>query len=579
MSDGELDLNFLPQWLPDETLFSLSSRYNSLTGKPAGKHTSRMLFGSSRSGYQHDFPSGIKYFVKTTEGKYGHSRDIITTRTLLAYYVPFKKHEIIQSAIATMKSPRIGGLKFQLGILTSGTRANNPLRCCIDCIAEDKQYFQVAYWHLAHQFPGVLICHRHLSPLYTSNIKSTGVERFSYFLPSSNRKDLDELLLHDPSTTDLLTRITMMTTSFIADVKTSNKLKTIRTTIRKRMRQMNFISDSGRTKVTRASNDFYKFISPLYSISEFQSIPNTTESLGYMIPRLISENAAPTHPLKYFLFLTWLFNSYDKYIETVNTKIVRPHSVSNKGRLKKKDIKQKKIQFLKLIAQGVSSTESSRKMRIEPATGIKWAKEAGIIIKRKPKKLKGPLVADIKTKIEAGIEKSLIAASHKVSISTIARILYSDPDLESTWKQNNFLRKRDSYRRKWHLLRKSYGHLGVKAVRGMSKATYTWLYRHDHIWLKTENSKIDKIKPDRRQTVDWQARDDELAHSIQKALEKILNSQKSKKITLGHLCKHIPDLKRRLSQTKRLPKTKNLLDLSLQKNIPRGKNDTLPIKR
>ena len=183
-----------PNWLEDETLFSLVSRYHRLSGHPSPKHTARILFGSAMSGYQHDLPSGIDEFVRVTRGQRGSSIEIINQRTILPFFLAFRTDRDERNAQAAMRGPRIGSLKYQLGILTSRFRAHHPLRACWLCMAEDKENHGTAYWRRIHQFPGVLICIKHESPLAVSDIKTSGVRRFDYLLPEPH--ELAKASLH-----------------------------------------------------------------------------------------------------------------------------------------------------------------------------------------------------------------------------------------------------------------------------------------------------------------------------------------------------------------------------------------------
>lgn len=58
----------MPQWLPDETFFSLVSRYHAVSGNRLAAHTNLALFGVHRGGSQHDFPTHLTNFTTRTEG-------------------------------------------------------------------------------------------------------------------------------------------------------------------------------------------------------------------------------------------------------------------------------------------------------------------------------------------------------------------------------------------------------------------------------------------------------------------------------------------------------------------------------
>jgi hypothetical protein len=49
-------------WLPDETLFSLCSRYHRASGNQLPTTTCKALFGHKLQGAAHDFPARLNHF-------------------------------------------------------------------------------------------------------------------------------------------------------------------------------------------------------------------------------------------------------------------------------------------------------------------------------------------------------------------------------------------------------------------------------------------------------------------------------------------------------------------------------------
>jgi hypothetical protein len=177
------DLHPLPSWLPDETLFSLASRYHHLSGNRLASHTCHELFGHGQQGAQHDLPTRLTHFVSATGGVLGDARTIIHRHTILPFFLHFIGEEKAENAICTLEGRSLGGLKFQLGLVTSRFRANHPLKACPVCMQHDHGIHGTPYWHRDHQYPGVWICPTHGVPLLMSTVKSSGVGRFLWYLP------------------------------------------------------------------------------------------------------------------------------------------------------------------------------------------------------------------------------------------------------------------------------------------------------------------------------------------------------------------------------------------------------------
>lgn len=176
----------LPQWLPDETFFSLASRYHAISGNRLPAHTNLALFGLRRSGCQHDLPTHLDQFAQRTEGRLGSAETIARNHTILPFYLPARSEEEAVAALESLIGPPNGMLKYRLGIVTSRFRANHPLKACPACMEEDVSEQGVAYWHRAHQLPGVWVCRRHSVWLHEATLKSTGVQRFGWLLPKAS---------------------------------------------------------------------------------------------------------------------------------------------------------------------------------------------------------------------------------------------------------------------------------------------------------------------------------------------------------------------------------------------------------
>ena len=103
------------QWMPDETLYSLASRYHWLLGSRRPDETCRALFGHHRSGSSHEFPAFVDEFAARTSGALGDSRSIILERTLLSFYFPFRSSTDASNAVAAVRVSALGSLKGRLG--------------------------------------------------------------------------------------------------------------------------------------------------------------------------------------------------------------------------------------------------------------------------------------------------------------------------------------------------------------------------------------------------------------------------------------------------------------------------------
>jgi len=71
--------------LPNETLFSISTRHHAFWGHSLARKTSLLLYGKAQGGYHHDLPNCLHAFCERTENRYGNITEICLERTLLRF--------------------------------------------------------------------------------------------------------------------------------------------------------------------------------------------------------------------------------------------------------------------------------------------------------------------------------------------------------------------------------------------------------------------------------------------------------------------------------------------------------------
>lgn len=224
----------------------------------------------------------------------------------------------------------------------------------------------------------------------------------------------------------------------------------------------------------------------------------------------------------------------------------------------------------------MSIAKASREARVDHATGLGWATEAGFKTHRRPKKITATTREKIVFRLKKGKSKKALAVHHSISQVSVSRILRSTPGLMQEWQAARMSRRRSLERRRWKRLVASHGHLGNKILRQMAPASYAWLYRNDRAWFDEIRSTVGRIVREPRSRVDWKTRDELLAKAVESAAAKIVFNEPKTRITFGMLCTHIDELKPRLSQTKKLPLTKRALKQALRRGRATKHGESLP---
>lgn len=157
----DLKFHFFPAAFPDETLHSVLSRYARLCGGSSRK----AAFAGERAAASFTqnvaFPSRLGDLVDALpRGACCSLSQIIARHTLLPYYAPFLTRYQLQNAQVSMAGES-RGLMLKLGINASRIEWASRTRFCPECLEENIRRVGAAYWHRAHQLPGVLVCPDH----------------------------------------------------------------------------------------------------------------------------------------------------------------------------------------------------------------------------------------------------------------------------------------------------------------------------------------------------------------------------------------------------------------------------------
>ncbi len=552
-------------WLPNETVFSYASRFHRLSGNPSPSLTAHMLFGHAKRGYQHDLAAGLGELTKALP-HLGAPEDIATTRTLLSYYLPFQNKKNTELAIDALCGEKVGGLKYQLGILTSRIGSNHPLKACSRCISEDIEEFGVGYWHLDHQYPTALICLKHDSILRSEYSKSSGSGRFRWMLPDeTNFADSSESLASTPEhrkLTQLSLRLAALTPSFVFDPEVLTRA------IRGRMEQFGLSRGAHQINQNRTAEGYLYALQNLQDHWSLRRLPRTSTAVKKQIVPILRNAATTKSPVKQLTVLLWLFESWEDFWESYTEHRLDPPPDELQYSLPEQT-QRFDAQFVELVQQGMSITAAAKRMGISVSTAQRNAAARELQVHRRPKRIRGSLEVDLIQKLELGTGKKDCADDLGISVTSINRYLALHPSLKEKWSVIRFEAARSDQRRHWRFSIQQHGL--VKDARAHAKSTYAWLYRHDREWLTNFNEGNKKPPKGNNSRIDWQSRDQELHSQLLETYRRLVVAGKSPtQNSIKQICESVPSLGPYVSKLDRLPKTNKVVQLHITpKRSPR----------
>jgi hypothetical protein len=547
----------IPLWLPDETFFSLISRYHVLSGNRLAEQTAFALFGHRRHGNQHDFPSHLGDFVDRTGSALGNAEAIACDRSILPFYLSLRTKADANRAISALTGAPAGMLKYQLGILTSRFRAHHPLKACPACMDRDAAEFGSTYWHREHQFPGVWVCPLHQTALLEASVKSTGVERFGWSLPRSGQLRPATAAAMSNETVALAIQLAQLVKAWSAlppDVQLDAGV--LSRTYRQALPGDHSCRQARRAHAKQWAEDFCSRIAPLRVIPELAGFPATPQSASLQIDRWIFNPRGNTHPLRHLSLILWLFPNWESFWRSYLNIASLPHVEKAPTVPKTVQPDSRRPALIDLLLAGQTVTAAARAIAIDVNTAMAWAAKAGIAVNRRPKTLKSEALPNLVEDLHLGLDKAAAAQKHSVSIQTITRILRSEVGLQATWHAARLERDRTHARQIWTSLVQNLPGIGTAALRAHNPAAYAWLYRNDRDWLRAESPPTSLRHAARHfGRVDWDSRDVTLSAEVRSVSAEIAKLANRDRVALWQIYQAIPALKAKLGALEQLPLT------------------------
>lgn len=532
MHDAPLITGSLPMmpWLSEETLFSWVSRHHRLWGAQPSSWTSIALFGRPRAGVHHDLPNALQSLADRTCGVFGSAIEIAINRTLLGFFRPFLSADAGDVALRWMCSPSVAHLKFKMGLLTSRFGAHHPLKACLACVEDDIRMHGWPYWHLPHQIPGVWICPAHQEILRASTLKATGVQRFSWLLPSQQHW-AKKLELRDIDTARRFG-------AFILRVASSpigpGQLHSyaLASTVTSLLWERGLLTHAGHVRQRHAAQSFLECCARLRELPDMVALPSGQADAECQLGRLLRGPRSGTHPLRTLSLLFWLLPDEQRQGDFVRSR---------------------------QLGRGDQSATRSETLAVpQDNTSAGTQKAAGHSLeqtpKLRPKRLKGDLREAIVHMLREGGDPPVVSGECGVSLCSVYRVLRNEPGLLQRWRGARFRSERLRMRRKWAAALRNCPTGGAKTVRCHEPATFTWLYRHDAAWLRA-HTPARKVVQHRASSVDWPARDRQLSQEVISITEALRSSGSKGPLRLWQIYQLVPNLRRKLSALPRLPLT------------------------
>lgn len=519
------------RWFDDETFFSLCSRQHQFLGHLDTSSTLEWLFGSSPRSISHDLPSNLSSLDPRVTALWGDATSIIYDHTILPLLIPFQSSDRIDNAILAMKSPSIGSMKYSLGLVTGRFGAEHPLKACSSCMRADRQTHGAAYWHLSHQYPGVVLCpvHEVLLKECIENRQWSG--RFKWILPSEELFESDSPPCPSDVAKNALKKMSDAVLDLVSDGKSLCFDPDIVSNVYKDALDLPGASFDVQAKVATSFAEFASLIQPY---SPYTSLPTAPSKASAFIAQMTRKARGRCHPLKHLVLITWLFGRLNVFIHEYD--------------------KRSTADLLAKISKG-NFAEEVQQLAVS---------EIRISATPRPKKLTPQLRAALLESLKKGETKDKICFEFKVSVSTVNRLLSSDRLVKSSRQEKRLAKNLLTHRAQWDSVIKENSQMSTTELRSKTPNLYAWLYRNDRTWLLERNSEMPCGRVGNYSSIDWDKRDQKLQDLILSRMHQVYGEFDHLRLSKAALYNLIPSLSRSLEKRTHFPKTRLLLRELLQ---------------
>lgn len=490
-------LHFFPASFLDETLYGRMSRFHRLTGSHTDRASLQSLIGLHTHVIMSALPSKLDEFVSRLPPDANVlAEDLITTNTPYFYYTAFLPADRHAKIVAAMRGDSVSGIKMFLGLMASRLGAHNNLRFCRRCFDVDRHTYGQAYWHRAHQLPGVLVCPIHEEPLNMLGWIEIEMNRHKLLLPDDEfcsrhsrqvvmTQAQHEVALRIARLSDALLRrdIPSLDAQSAFEIHRSNAARS------------GLLRSNGWIYIDMLNEKLCSYCANMPTFGEYLILRTKMESWALKLLR--KSRGRAIHPMKHLVLLDCLSGG---------SEMISPQRIDERTKHTppKATLKPPHIDVERLIemisVRNFTLSQAAAVLGVSVTTAAVAANRAGLSVASRAKTINDEVKDCVRGALMGGLEPKDVANKHGISLSSVYRVLRMDVNLEQQFEVKRLERCREQYRNRF-------------LISHEDKASYAWLRRHDVEWLAEQVALGRKIRTTHAR-VNWEERDCMLSKQI-----------------------------------------------------------------
>ncbi len=467
-----------PAPLPDETVYSWVCRFHFFAAHADFKRDTLRKLGIRDNRPANEFPP---YLQKLSELSGVNLDQLIFCFTNAHYFQPFMDQIMYEEICERLKRGDTSSLQSRIGAVANRITPGQLLKYCPLCAEEDAQQFGTSYWHRSHQLVGVTACESHGIHLLSVK-RNTKTPQLPPLSGCTHPSSLFEIRLSKLIQSEI----------FDNDVKW-HKGDTYQAYY-KRLGEMELLTQSGRIKQKQLKE---YLIQHLDGMSELDyPYPQVFHAAldGKLSESMFYRAACNHQPIKHFVFISALFDSWDDFKQSANIEEIKEESTGAELQHNLKSVNWH--DGLKMISEGNSLRTTARFLGTTVSTLKIKAQQNNLAIDLRPSKITDLIERAIWRKLVVGVKTQDIADEFNVSVGAVEKVL-----TKHVWLPE--LRKRIWYfeKQRFHTKRVSdfideHPDATRNDIRKKVRPSYYWLYKH-------EQELLYQLLPKRVQAIYW----------------------------------------------------------------------------
>jgi len=454
-----------PAAFPDETVYSWICRFHFFSGHADFKKVTLSLLGANDSRPANEFPP---FLSKLAEMSGTNVEEILFEQTNIHYFQPFMDDYLYKTFVESILKGDTWSIQSRIGAVANRITPGQLLKYCPICAQNDLEKYGTPYWHRCHQLIGVTSCVKHgifLQSIIRTSKKPTLPPSSGYIRESSGLElKLSELVNNE-----------------IIDIEAIWQKRDTYKAYYQRLDNMDVLTQTGRIRQNLLNAHLIKQLKPLSGLTYPLAQIYYAVSQGKFSESLFYRQSCNHQPIKHFVFILGLFDSWDEFKQTViyeekNVVIEKTAELA----------KEKSIEWnlaLKQVSDGMSLRSVAKLFGTTVSTLKMKAVQNQVVIDRRPSKIKADVERAIWRKLFMGLKTQNIALEFNLSVGAIEKVLTLHNGLKQ--QRKNIWYSDDFHKHKLCISEFLFANLNAtrNQVRKHVRASYYWLYKHEKEWL------------------------------------------------------------------------------------------------